>query len=701
MLTLLRPAVRSLARARAFSLTVVLILAVGIGVSTAVFSVLHAVVLRPLPYANPAQLARVWSTMPQRNNVTAPVSHQRVQFLQPATGEVFSQIATVSNATYTVGGRGDPELLTALKVSGPFFDLLGVRPLLGRAFTADEDRAGAAPVVIVSEAFWKRALAAAPDAVGQTLLLNGEAHTLVGVMPATFTTPFDGNELWVPRAFEAAFLPATSVARGAGFLQVIARLAPGVTLERAQAVLTTVVMNYPKEFPGFMDESFGLQVNSMQEEISGPSRRPLWLLFGAVAVVLLISCVNVANLCLTRTLGLRRAIAVRTALGASRSQVLRQFFAEGLLLAGAAGVLGCAFAAWSLPLLSGLAANYVPRWSEVGLNLPVLAFALATAAACGVLFGAVPWLQVSAISCQEALRDGARGTTRSPANLRFRQALLAAEVALALVLTVGAGLLVVSFARAQRVNAGFRTEGLFRAAFPLAGADYAEMSRRADFVDRMLEKVRQTPGIESAAAVLGAPFANESSLFTAVLPGRPANDPKERHIVRYGIATAGYFSVLGTPLMAGREFTESDARSGDRVVIVNETMARRLYPEGSALEREFIRPYDGTAWRIVGIVQDLRTASLVDPLQPEAYFPHRGSTYTQISLLVRAKGDASLAVAALRGALREIDSKVPLVQGRAVTDMMAESLSQRRFAVVLLLVFASASALLAAAGIGA
>jgi len=701
MISLFSQAVRSLSRSPGFSLTVILMLALGIGVSTAVYSVLHAVVLRPLPYEKPDQLVRIWSTMPQRDNSTVPLSWPRAQLLQRSAGAQFEAVALSSDASFAVGGRGDPELLRALKVSGPFFGVLGKKPLHGRAFTAEEDRPGAPGVVILSAGYWQRAFAGSPDVIGQSLLLDGQEHTVVGVMPATFTTPFDRADLWVPRAFEAANLPATSVARGAGFLQVIARLGPGVALGQTQAALDTVAANYPAEFPGFMDATFGLRVNTMQEEIAGPSRRPLWLLFGAVAVVLLISCANVANLCLTRSLARRREIAVRAALGANRRQVLQLFFAEGTVLSAVAAILGCTAASFTLPLLSRLAADYVPRWSEVGMDPAVLGFALAAAVLCAAMFGLVPLLQVGRADCQEALRDGARGSTGAPANLRFREALLAAEIALALVLTVGAGLLVVSFVRATRVDAGFRAEGLYRAAFPLGGPVYAQMQARADFADRMLETVRRSPGIEAAAAVLGAPFANESSLFTAVLPGRPAGDPKERHIVRYGIATAGYFSVLGAPLVAGREFTEADARSGERVVIINETLARRLYPESGALDREFIRPFDQSTWRVIGVVRDLRTTSLVDPLQPEAYFPHRGNTYTQLSLLVRTRGDSALAASALRSALRAVDPQVPLVEGAPVTDMMSGSLSQRRFALVLLLVFAATSALLAAAGIGA
>lgn len=701
MFTLLPQTLRSLRRSPAFSLAVILILAVGIGVSTAVFSVLHAVVLRPLPYPQPQELARLWATMPQRDNAPVLVSWVRYQFLTAARPDVLAQTAVTSSGSFTVTGRGEPELVTALKISGPFFELLGKPLLLGRSFTADEDRPGGANVVILCEGYWRRAFAAAPDVLGTTVQLDGQAHTIVGVSPATFTTPFDTHELWVPRAFVSAGLPPASVARGGGFLNVLARLRPGVTPEQAQPVLDTLAKNYAAAHAGFMDETFGLRAISFQEEISGDSRRPLGLLFAAVGIVLLIACANVANLCLTRSLGLRRATAIRTALGASRGQVLRQFLAEGMVLAAAGAALGCMLTAWTMPLLTHLAADYVPRWSEVAVNLPVMGFALGSALLCGAIFGLVPMLQVSNIACQEALRDGARGSTGSPANLRFRQSLLAAEVALALIVTIGAGLLVVSFARVQRVDPGFEAAGLYRASFPLAAAQYTESSARGQFVDRMLKSVRQSPGVESAAFVLGAPYTNESSLFTAVRPGRPANDPKERHIVRYGIASPGYFAVLGTPLVAGRELTDADNLNGKKVAVINETMAHKLFPEGHALDREFIRPFDKTTWRIVGIVRDLRTASLIDPLQPEAYFPHHGNPYGQISIVVRAKGDLGLAAQAVRRAVQSIDPQLPMVGAQPVVNLMADSLTQRRLALVLLIIFAATSALLAAAGIGA
>jgi putative ABC transport system permease protein len=377
------------------------------------------------------------------------------------------------------------------------------------------------------------------------------------------------------------------------------------------------------------------------------------------------------------------------------------FLTEGLLLSLLSAGLGCMLAAFAMPLLSRMAAAHVPRWTEVGIDSAALGFAFLAAAVCGAICGLVPLLQVSRSACQEALRDGARGSSSTPANLRLREGLLAAEIALALVLTIGAGLLALSFARASRVEPGFRPDRLYRASLPFGGEAYAQMSSRADLVDRLLGDIRSAPGVEAAAAVLGAPFANESSLFTAVLPGRPATDPKERHIARYGIATAGYFSMLGAPLVAGREFTEADARSDARPAIVNEAFIRQLYPEGGGLDREFIRPFDNSRWRIVGIVRDLRNASLIEAPQPEAYFPHRGNTYTQISLLVRVKGDPAIAAQTLRQALRKIDPRLPLVGGSPVADMMGESLSQRRFALALLLGFAIASALLAVAGVGA
>lgn len=701
MFSALQQTLRSLRRAPTFSVTVVLILAVGIGVSTAVFSVLHAVVLRPLPYAQPQELARIWATMPQRDNATAAVSWMRYQFLTAARPDVLRQTAVTSFGNYTVTGRAEPEQVAALKISGPFFEILGKKPLLGRSFSAEEDQSGGPNVVMLSEQYWRRALEGSPAVLGTTIVLDGQPHTIVGVTPATFTTPYDAPDVWVPRAFESAGLPASSVARGAGFLYVLARLQPGVQPQQVQAVLDLVAKNYAAAHAGFMDETFGLRAISFQEEISGASRRPLLLLFGAVGIVLLIACANVANLCLTRSLGMRRAIAIRTALGASRGQVLRHFMAEGLLLAFTGAGLGCLLTVWTMPLLTQLAANYLPRWSEVAINLPVLGFATGAALLCGALFGFVPLLQLSSVDCQEALRDGSRGTTNSPANLRFRQFLLAAEVALALMLTVGAGLLVVSFGKVQRVDPGFRVEGLYRASFPLAGAQYADALARGQFADRVLALVRQAPGVESAAFVLGAPYTNESSLFTAVLPGRPANDPKERHIVRYGIATPGYFSVIGTPLVEGRELTEADNLDGRKVVVINETMAHNLFPEGRALDREFIRPFDKSTWRIVGIVRDIRSASLIDPPQPEAFFPHYGNPYSQLSIVVRTKGDIGLAAQAVRRAVQKIAPQLPMVGAQPIANLVNDSLTQRRLALVLLLIFAGTATLLAAAGIGA
>src|SRR5688500_6986448 len=482
MLTDLRYALRMLVKSPAFSLIAILTLGLAIGANSAIFSVVNAVLLRPLPYPKSEQVVRVFGTQPQLD--LAPSSP--ANFLEwKAENEVFERIATYVGRGFNLTGNDKPERVIGCRVSGDIFQLLGVRPALGRDFAEDEDRHGAERVLILSHEFWQSRFAGDPNAVGQTITLNNQTYTVVGVMPPGFAFPGTRTQVWAPVAFN----PAEQATRDTNFIEVIARLKPAVSLEQAQANMDAVTHHQAQRYPQ-TNTGVGVKVVSLQEHIVGDVRPMLIVLVAAVAFVLLIACANVANLLLARAAARQREMAIRGALGASRSQVIRLLLTESVLLALVGGAVGMLFAIWSLDLLVSLRPANLPRLAEIGVNRTVLLFTVAVSVLTGVLFGLVPALQVSKMDLNEGLKETSRGGTDSPRRHRIRALLVISEVALSLVLLVGAGLMIRSFSRLLAVDPGFKADHVLTAFVSLPASKYPKREEQTAFFDRLLERLR-------------------------------------------------------------------------------------------------------------------------------------------------------------------------------------------------------------------
>ena len=519
MINDLRYAIRMLAKSPAFTFIAVLTLALAIGANTAIFSVVNAVLLRPLPYPHAEELVQVFGTQPTLPE--APTSP--ANFLEWQTeNQVFTHVATYVGQGFNLTGTDKPERVIGARVSGDLFQLLGVQPALGRDFTAEEDREGGDRVVILSYEFWQHRFAGDPNVIRQTIRLSDQAYTIIGVMPRGFAFPSTRAQIWTPIAFSAA----ERATRDTNFIDVVARLKPGVSLEQAQANMNAVAQSQAQRYPQ-TNVGIGIKVASLQEHMVGDVRPMLVVLLGAVAFVLLIACANVANLLLARATARSREMAIRGALGASRSRVVRLLLTESVLLAIVGGALGLLLAIWSLDLLVSLKPANLPRLDEINVNRTVFLFTAAVSIVTGVLFGLAPAWQVSRFDLNESLKEGGRGGSDAPRRQRMRALLVISEVALSLVLLIGAGLMIRSFSRLLAVDPGFKTDHVLTAFVSLPVAKYPKREEQVAFFDRLLERMRSVPGVSAAGVVTDIPLYGGSSTGFDV-DGRPAALPGHR-----------------------------------------------------------------------------------------------------------------------------------------------------------------------------
>ncbi|HKG90973.1 MAG TPA: ABC transporter permease [Gemmatimonadaceae bacterium] len=723
----LKFAVRSLARAPGFTAAVVLTLALGIGANAAIYSVVRGVLLEPLPFERPEQIVTVWEDLRQpglERSTVSPPEFADLAARATGRGGALEQAAVhvgvnrnVSGVCAANGGAGcDPERLQGAAVTAGFWPTLGVRPLLGRVFAADEDRPGAR-VVVLSHALWRRRFAADPALVGRTVVLNLEPHLVLGVMPPGFRFPGAGPEsaaeFWIPMGFEPADLAEEQ--RGSHFLSMIGRLRPGVTPAMAQGALTAAARAMAREHPAtYVTPEIGTTVVTLAESLTAGARAPLLLLFGAVAMVLLVACANVANLVLVRAAGRRREIALRSALGATAWRIVRQLLAESLVLAAAAGALGALVALWARRALVALGPAELPRLDEVRVDGAVLAFTAAVALGSTVLAGLAP--SGAVIGRGPARPDRGFGLTsrgaRAPA---YGPLLVALEAALALVLLAGAALLGRSFARLTSVDAGFDAERLLTLRVALPGSRYTPAAA-ADFYARLLDRVRALPGVQGAEAAAVLPLAGGGwdVSFTPLSAGGP--HAPDNPSTEYRPVSPGFLGAMGVPLLAGRAFDARD--DGDRAAgaplaaVVNEAFVRRYVDGGrpaAALGRRARLPLLGVrdtvhVREIVGVVGDVRGGSLDARPVPEMYVPMAQQPQHAMILVVRARPAAGrAAVLALAGpvrdAVRALDPAQPVYGVRTMDELLSRSLSQRRFQLWLLGAFAGAALLLAALGV--
>ncbi|HEX8072777.1 MAG TPA: ABC transporter permease [Pyrinomonadaceae bacterium] len=693
--------VRMLMKTPGFTLVAVAALALGIGANTAIFSVVHKVLLQPLPFAEPARLVGLHSRDERDGTLGEAFSYPNFQDLR-AQRQLFEGVAAYSRASAFLVGSEGPEQLRGLVVSADLFPLLGARAALGRVFTTEEDKQGRERVIVLSDALWRQRFNADPKIVGQAITLTSGPATVLGVMPEGFKYPVGEQrvEYYMPLAQSVS--PDNFNQRGAVFLSVVARLRAGLTLQQAQAETTRVATQLAAAYPD-SNTALGFVLKPLHEDLVGDVRPALYVLLGAVAFVLLIACANVANLLLARAAARQKEIAVRTALGASRGRIVGQLLVESLLLALAGGALGLLLALWGLDLLIAAAPADIPRLHDVKLDPVVLAFTCGVALLTGVVFGLAPAWQASKTDFNDALKEGGRGGTEGLRHNRLRGALVVSEVALSLVLLVGAGLLLQSFWRLLKVDPGFRPERVLAADVLARGKQFAEPAQRAVFFQQVLQRVGQLPGVEAVGAVSPLPLGGNFESYSFRVEGQTY--PRgEEPAADFRVISPDYFRTMAIPVKQGRAFNERDTDKAPPVVVINETFARRFFPgenpTGRRLALDDGEDDHAAPREIVGVVGDVRHAGLDQPVTPEMYVPFQQLPPARLSIVTRTTAADPAGVAtSVRAAIREVNAEQPVYNVRPVTQLLAQSVARRRFNMLLLGTFAALALVLAALGI--
>ncbi len=709
MLQEIRYALRLLGKNPLFALVGILTLALGIGATTAVFTLVNALLIKPLPYKDPARLVLLFEHFKDQHLETIPVSPP--EFLDYKTQlKSFDQLAAFDTATFNLSEGELPERVFGAKVSADLFPLLGVQPIRGRTFRPEENAVGRDDVVVISERLWRRKFDRDPRVLGSKLMADGRAFTIVGIMPATFEFPLplfnitgaqfgEQADIWQPLGFTDQEMKRRSY-RSYG---VIGRLAPGVSPQQAQAELETVVAgmrarfkdNYPQS------DSFGATIYPLKEQVIGGMKPLLLILLGAVALVLLIACANLATMLLARATAREREMAIRVAVGASRGRLLRLALTESVVLAIFGAAVGGLFALWAIDLVKSIGTQTIPRLSEVHIDGTVLLVTLAVAIGTGLIFGLVPGLASGKPDLTESLKEGGRGSTSGRRHNRLRNALVIAEVALALVLLTGAGLLLKSFVRLENVNPGFNPQNVLTAEISLPKLRYPDKKTQINFLNELDRRVSSLPGVRNAGMTIILPMSGINSDSSFKIEGRPVDDAHPGPDEEIRLVSADYFRTLEIPLLQGRSFTKADNLDAPPVVIINHALADRYWPNENALGKRMQLPTrEGPVWAtIVGIVGDLHHRGLDQPIKPEFYVPLTQAPYPAVILVVRSAQDPTSLTSAIRREVQAIDPTLPIAHVRTLEQVIADSIAPRRLSVTLLTVFAMVALVLASVGI--
>jgi putative ABC transport system permease protein len=689
LLTDARYAVRQLIKTPGFTVVAVLTLAFGIGATTAIFSVVNTVMLRPLPYPDAERIVRVFERVPQYGRFSvAPANF--LDWRQQNT--VFERIAAYTPGTATFVGTDGPERIPMAAISWDTFALLGVTPAHGRSFREDEDLPEQNAVIVISDGMWQRRFGGDPGVLGRTVTLSGVPVTVIGVMPPGFYFPNRDAEFWRPIAFNPA-----SATRGGHFLAVIARLAPGITIAQADAEMKTIAERLALQYPA-NSANESAETLALQELIVGPIRPMLFTLLGAVAVVVLIACANVANLLLVRASVREKEIAIRSALGAGRRRIVMQMLAESLVLALIGGSLGVLLAYLAIGPIQSLGVDSIPRVAELALDRTVLLFTLAVSLATGVIFGLVPAWQAARGGLGAVLKEGGRSSTGSGGRWT-RSALLVAEVALSIVLLVGASLLIRSFGKLTSVDPGFAADRVLTFSVALPSTTYPEDHNRVSFYDRLLERLQTLPGVEEAGMVQQLPMRGGYVLSFAV-QGRPPAAPGDELSANHRVVSPGYFSAMGIPLLRGRTLSDRDAEQSPMVAVVDQAFVERHFPNEDPIGRgiDIGNGTDGF-YEIVGVVGDVHHGGLDATAAPTMYVPFRQDVFSSMWIVVRTAAEPSTMIGTARQAVRELDGALPAFSIMPLSDVVSASVAERRFAMLLLGVFAFVALFLAAVGL--
>ncbi len=693
----LRYAFRGLRRTPVFTLAAILTLALGIGANTAIFSVVHHTLLLDLPYEDPDRLVMVWEDASKHGyprDTPAPANY--VDWRDQ--NGVFESMAAIAAAEMTLtGGGGEPERLVGRRVSASFFPILGVQPRLGRGFLPEEDARGKNGVVILGHALWQRRFGASPAIIGQAITLNGASMTVVGVMPAGFRFPSREDELWIPIAFDAG----EAGRRQSHYLNVVARLKGGVTVAQAQAEMTTIAHRLEQQYPA-SNTDLGAVVVPLRDQLVGDMRPMLLTLMGAVGFVLLVACVNVANLLLARAALRQKEISIRVALGAGRARLVRQFLTESTVLALLGGGAGLLVAVWGITLLRSIVPDSLSALNEVTVHPAVLAFTLVLSLLTGLLFGIAPAVQAMR-DVGGRLKEGGRDSSTGHLGRRLRGVLVAAEIALSLMLLIGAGLLMNSFVRLSRVDPGFDPSRLLTMKVPPSPLKYGDLAARSRFYDQLLDGVGRLPGVRSAAVATNLPLTSSGNSIGISIEGVPDPPPGHELIAVTRVVSPDYFQTMSIPVVGGRHFGAQDRPDSEQVVVVSETLARSHWhgenPVGKRL-KSGRSTSDAPWWTVVGVVKDVRQFELGADPRPQIYLP-----YSQVGwfrpgeLVVRTEGEPLALADPVRRVIRDLDQDQPLSNVRSMDTIVSGSVGRQRFGMLLLSLFAAMGLVLASVGI--
>src|SRR5262245_3282268 len=694
-------ALRTLAKTPGFTIIAVVTLALAIGANTAIFSLINDLFLRGLPFKEPSRVVHVFAGDKSRNLVDIPLSAPRFQHYR--TGQtLFDGFAAENGAAFTLTGVGDPVEVFGGRVTSNYFDVLGVAPILGRNFRSEEEEG--ADVALVTRTFWQKRLGSDPNVIGRSINLNGTPHTIIGVlpnMPALWfgPNPFVG-EVWATKPFQLLGFSHERMMRGTGFLRVIGRIKPGLTLEQVRAALPPLEKDYHANYSTNIDSAATISVKTLPQDVTENIRAGFATLFAAVCFVLLIACSNVANLLLVRFSGRRREIALRMAVGASRSSIVRLFVCESLLVSVVAGALG-ALMAWQLvPLVPKMASNFLPLEGNTAtsLSLPVLGFTIALSILTGLLMGVYPAIQGSHADLVGSLKEGGRGTSGSIRQQRFRKVLVGAQVALSVTLLAGAALLITSFIRLSRENLGFQPHNLWIGAINMPASHYPDGPSRQRFAEQILAALRDAPGIESATISGDIPLAGGNRTLYA-RADRDVPPVENRASAPSHDIMPGYLKSLGIPLIAGRDFDEHDLAEGRNVCLISQTGAKKVFPNENAIGKTLLVTSSSTPAEIIGIVGDVRSQRIAELPEMEFYRPWAQENFPFLNVAVRSNLKLDAVTRLVQSAVTKADPGIAIAIPQMMDTVVAQARGQARLMMWLLGIFAGVALLLASIGI--
>ena len=691
----IRYALRMFVKKPGFTIMVVVALALGIGANTAIFSVVNAVLLRPLPYSEPDRIVKVWEIHPNAKLRDDKANVSPANFIDWADqNEVFEQIAAYegNRRGFNLTSGGESEHIEGSRVSASLFPLLGVQPVLGRSFTEEEDRQGNNRVIILSQGFWQRRFGSDRDILGRTLTLNLKSYTVIGVMPADFDVP-QSVDFWVPLAFD----DEEAKTRDFHYLGVIARLKPGVTVDEARAGMNVIAQRLEQQYPE-TNSKLGAHLTLLSEHLVGPIRPTLLILLGAVWLVLLIACANTANLLLARAAARQKEIAIRQALGASRLRLIKQMLTESLMLALLGGSIGAIIALWGTDLLASLGPESLSRLGHIKIDARVLGFTLTLSLLTGVIFGLMPALQASRPRLNELLKEGGRSSGISLRS-RTRSLLVISEVALSLMLLIGAGLMVKSFLRLQSVTPGFNPDNLLTVKLSPTISKFRNKSEGIAFYQQVERQIQSLPGVVSVGAVTHLPLSEDNLRLTFNIEGRAAQAPDERYLAEARAVSPNYFQAMMIPVLSGRSFTERDNIQSAPAIIINAKMADVYWPGEDPIGKRLIMEGEKAPREIVGVVGDVKHWGLEEESRPEMYWPLYQEPLVFTSVVIRSTSDPASLAAAVKSEVKAIDDDQPVYRIRTMEQLLSRSVAAQRFSMLLLAIFALAALVLAAVGI--